>query len=100
MNRRSFLGAAGSAFTGGAVLNPHAFAATRATNTARFQATWRSLRNSQTPQWLQDGKFGIYIHWGVYSVPAFGPNGTWYSKAVYTKSDSPTQAPRSDLWAA
>ena len=44
-----------------------------------FQPTWESLRKNPTPQWLREGKFGIYTHWGVYSVPAVGPNGTWYS---------------------
>jgi alpha-L-fucosidase len=54
-----------------------------------FQPTWNSLRNYQTPQWLRDGKFGIYTHWGVYSVPAVGPNGTWYSNHMYMNPDSP-----------
>jgi len=35
-----------------------------------------------------DGKFGIYTHWGVYSVPAVGPNGTWYSHNVYMNEES------------
>jgi alpha-L-fucosidase len=54
-----------------------------------FQPTWNSLRTVSTPQWLRDGKFGIYTHWGVYSVPAFGKNGTWYSNHVYWQPDSP-----------
>jgi hypothetical protein len=44
-----------------------------------YQTASKSLRNYRTPQWLLDGKFGIYTHWGVYSVPAVGPNGTCYS---------------------
>jgi alpha-L-fucosidase len=36
-----------------------------------------------------DSKFGIYTHWGVYSVPATGPNGTWYSHFTYMIEDSP-----------
>ena len=48
-----------------------------------YQSTWRSLRQHQTPQWLRDAKFGIYTHWGVYSVPAFGPNGSWYPYLIY-----------------
>jgi alpha-L-fucosidase len=35
------------------------------------------------PQWLRDGKFGIYTHWGPYAVHAFGENTTWYSFAMY-----------------
>ena len=54
----------------------------------RFQPTWNSLRNLPIPQWLRDGKFGIYTHWGVYSVPAYGENGTWYAHNVYTRPKS------------
>ena len=53
-----------------------------------YQPTWRSLREYPTPQWLRDGKFGIYTHWGLYSVPAYGPNGTWYIHHVYMAPDS------------
>ena len=54
-----------------------------------IQPTWNSLRTVSTPpQWLRDGKFGIYTHWGIYSVPAFGKNGTWYAHNMYTKPDS------------
>jgi len=44
-----------------------------------FKPTWNSLKNVHTPQWLRDGKFGIYTHWGVYAVPAQGPNATWFA---------------------
>jgi len=54
-----------------------------------YQPTWNSLSNRHTPQWLRDGKFGIYTHWGVYSVPAQGPNATWYANQVYTNSEGP-----------
>ena len=47
----------------------------------RYQATWESLRNYQTPDWFRDAKFGIFIHWGVYSVPAFGSE--WYPREMY-----------------
>lgn len=43
----------------------------------RFQPTWESLATyNEAPAWLKDAKFGIYFHWGVYSVPAFGDE--WY----------------------
>ena len=48
-----------------------------------YQPTWNSLRTHQTPQWFQQAKFGIYTHWGVYSVPAYGPNATWYPYNMY-----------------
>jgi alpha-L-fucosidase len=53
-----------------------------------FQHAWNSLRSIAMPQWLRNGKFGIYTHWGIYSVPAYGENGTWYANHIYTKPDS------------
>jgi alpha-L-fucosidase len=46
-----------------------------------FRPDWESLKNYQVPQWYQDAKFGIFIHWGVYSVPAFGSE--WYPRMMY-----------------
>lgn len=46
-----------------------------------FAPTWDSLKNYQTPNWYQDGKFGIFIHWGAYCVPAFG--NEWYPRNMY-----------------
>ena len=48
-----------------------------------YQPTWTSIRSHELPQWFRDAKFGIYTHWGVYSVPACGPNGTWYPYNMY-----------------
>lgn len=48
-----------------------------------FTASWDSLRTWQLPDWYQDGKFGIFIHWGVYSVPAFG--NEWYPRQMYLR---------------
>ena len=45
--------------------------------------TWDELTNSSTPEWMKKAKFGIYTHWGVYSVPAFGPNVSWYPYKMY-----------------
>ena len=42
-----------------------------------------------TPQWLQEGKFGIYTHWGIYAMPAQGPNCTWYSHNFYSNPSGP-----------
>jgi len=39
-------------------------------NEGPFRPDWDSLRGFKTPAWFQDAKFGIFIHWGVYSVPA------------------------------
>lgn len=51
------------------------------TSTPVFQPTWESLRQYTVPEWYKDAKFGIFIHWGVYSVPAFG--NTWYPRHMY-----------------
>jgi len=48
-----------------------------------YEPNWDSLRTHITPKWFQDAKFGIYTHWGVYSVPACGRNGTWYPYNMY-----------------
>lgn len=49
----------------------------------RYKDTWESLQQYQPPRWYADAKFGIFIHWGVYSVPAFGSE--WYSRNMYIK---------------
>lgn len=46
-----------------------------------FEPTWESLSGNEIPEWLMDAKFGIYAHWGVYSVPAFETE--WYGKKMY-----------------
>lgn len=46
-----------------------------------FQADWESLKGYRVPNWYIDGKFGIFIHWGVYAVPAFG--NEWYPRNMY-----------------
>lgn len=46
-----------------------------------FQPNWESLAGFQTPRWYQNAKFGIFIHWGVYSVPAYG--NEWYPRNMY-----------------
>ena len=46
-----------------------------------FKDTWESLGKFQVPDWYRSAKFGIFIHWGVYSVPAFGSE--WYSRSMY-----------------
>jgi alpha-L-fucosidase len=46
-----------------------------------FEASWNSLTNYQVPAWYEDGKFGIFIHWGIYCVPAFG--NEWYPRNMY-----------------
>ena len=52
----------------------------------KFQPTWESLKNYKAPEWFRDAKFGIFIHWGVYAVPAYFSE--WYPREMYHK-DSP-----------
>lgn len=63
------------------------FALTATTTTKLAAQTytpdWASLDARPIPQWFKDAKFGIFIHWGVYSVPAWAPVGKEY--AVYSK---------------
>ena len=47
----------------------------------KYKDTWESLSQYRVPDWYKDSKFGIFIHWGVYSVPAFGSE--WYSRNMY-----------------
>jgi len=51
----------------------------------RYSANWESLDQRPTPRWFTDAKFGIFIHWGVYSVPSYAPVGAyseWYWNAL------------------
>lgn len=52
--------------------------------TSVFQDNWENMaENYQFPQWFSDAKFGIFIHWGVYSVPAY--KNEWYAHSMYQK---------------
>jgi alpha-L-fucosidase len=53
----------------------------RTASAGPFRPDWESLRNYEVPDWYKDAKFGIFIHWGVYSVPAFGSE--WYPRQMY-----------------
>ncbi|MCS7120173.1 MAG: alpha-L-fucosidase [Nitrososphaerota archaeon] len=46
-----------------------------------FKPDWESLKQYTVPKWYLDAKFGIFIHWGVYSVPAF--QNEWYPRNMY-----------------
>ncbi|MBS4179389.1 alpha-L-fucosidase [Lederbergia citrea] len=57
----------------------------------KYQPNWDSLDSRIIPEWFQNAKFGIFIHWGVYSVPSwrklsderFGSYAEWYYASVY-----------------
>lgn len=46
-----------------------------------YKDDWSSLSRFKMPEWFENAKFGIFIHWGLYSVPAF--NNEWYSRNMY-----------------
>ena len=52
-----------------------------------YQPNWGSLDKRPTPQWFKDSKFGIFIHWGVYSVAGWSTKGNyaeWYQQGLQT----------------
>lgn len=54
-----------------------------------YEADWKSLDKRPVEGWFENSKFGIFIHWGPYSVPAFTPKGTyseWYQYWLQSKS--------------
>jgi len=62
---------------------------------SKYQPSWRSLTSHPCPTWFRDAKFGIYTHWGPYTVPEYGGssdalagergmfNGAWYPRHMY-----------------
>ena len=44
----------------------------------RFEPTWESLDTHVAPSWYDEAKFGIFMTWGVYSVPSFGTYSEWF----------------------
>ena len=50
----------------------------------RYTGNWNSVNTHTVPKWYEDCKFGIFIHWGIYSVPAFAPH-TWELGEVDSK---------------
>jgi alpha-L-fucosidase len=58
--------------------------ADRQANDGPYRPDWATLMNYQQPQWYKDAKFGIFIHWGVYSVAA--AENEWYPRNIYQPS--------------
>jgi alpha-L-fucosidase len=69
------------------------FAFAQSTNAQNYQPNWESLNTRKIPAWFHQDKFGIFIHWGVYSVPAYAPimpnsgysYSEWYRYRLYEK---------------
>ena len=72
-----------------------------------YQPTWDSIDKRPTPAWFTDAKFGIFIHWGVYSVPSYAPvipgklaYAEWYWNAMTAGKDDPkASAIQTGTWA-
>ncbi len=54
-----------------------------------YQDNWESLSEYRVPDWYEKKKFGIFIHWGVFSVPAFGSE--WYPRNMYIQGEKEYQ---------
>jgi alpha-L-fucosidase len=52
----------------------------------RFEPEWESLNQYEVPAWYCDAKFGLFAHWGVYSVPAYRTE--WYPRYMYWHEDA------------
>lgn len=65
-----------------------------------WNQNWDSILKHETPEWFRDAKFGIFIHWGVYSVPAWAPRGMyseWYPRYMY-QSEHPVYDYHRNTW--
>ncbi|WP_333739041.1 alpha-L-fucosidase [Streptomyces sp. IBSBF 2806] len=89
INRRHFLAGAtcvAAAAVAGGLFDAGSAQAAPST----YTPDWNSVdQHPPAPEWFQDAKFGIYFHWGVFSVPAFG--NEWYPRAMYQAGDSVNQ---------
>lgn len=72
-----------------------------------YAPAWESLDKRPMPSWFTDAKFGIFIHWGVYSVPAYAPvipgklaYAEWYWHQMAEGRDNPKANPiETGTWA-
>src|SRR5512140_2058372 len=72
---------------------------------APYQPSWESIDKRPTPAWFQEAKFGIFIHWGVYSVPAYAPvipgrlaYAEWYWNAMTAGQKPGANPTQSGTW--
>ncbi|MER6014714.1 alpha-L-fucosidase [Streptomyces bluensis] len=89
LNRRQFLSAA-TCVAAAAVAGGGLGAGVAQAAPSTYTPDWNSLdQHPPAPEWFQDAKFGIYFHWGVFSVPAFG--NEWYPRTMYRAGDTVNQ---------
>src|SRR5512137_712688 len=77
-----------------------------ALNAQTYQPTWDSIDKRPTPAWFTDAKFGIFIHWGLYSVPAYAPvipgklaYAEWYWNALTNGKGANPNPVQAGTWA-
>ncbi|WP_255956086.1 alpha-L-fucosidase [Streptomyces odontomachi] len=88
ISRRRLLAGAGAATAFGLMRFAPEAAATAGPGS--YTASWSSVdQHPPAPAWFQDAKFGIYYHWGVFSVPAFG--NEWYPRNMYIGGSAENQ---------
>src|SRR5687768_4117412 len=73
----------------------HALSTTRPATTIRraphrevaivYQPTWESVSTHPLPEWFDNAKLGVFLHWGLYSVPAWAPNAANIQDLFRTK---------------
>ncbi len=60
----------------------------------KYENNWESLNSRPVPEWFEDAKFGIFIHWGLYSVPAYTAKGQyaeWYQWQIEKQPELTTK---------
>ena len=84
--------AAGIVLCGGTVVLAEtpgpAVPAREAIATGKFEPSWESLAQYQTPEWYRDAKFGIWAHWGAQCQPE---QGDWYARKMYVEGEADYQ---------
>jgi alpha-L-fucosidase len=73
---------------------------------ARYEPTWESVDRRPTPAWFSEAKFGIFIHWGLYSVPGYAAAGVpkeqqyaeWYWNSLTKGQQLAPDAPGTATW--
>ena len=83
LNRREWIRALGLSTLAAARLHA-ALAKSKPIPAGPFAPEWDSIRQHyRSPAWLHAAKFGIFLHWGLYAVPAY--HNEWYAKHMYAQ---------------
>jgi alpha-L-fucosidase len=81
LSRRTFLSSATGVATAMAMVTVFDIRPAQA-DTIAYTPAWASVdQHTPAPEWFQDAKFGIYFHWGAFSVPAY--SSEWYPRNMY-----------------